>query len=185
MTLEEYQKMALERLNPNIAKPNKEGMRFCCMGLLEETGEIVAELRKPLFKGNFHEHPLDKEAIKGEIGDLMWYMALACRNNNINIEKLSKKETEYDEDDDRKEIIKNSIKLGKQSGRIVDNYLKFNKGKIEKKELEKSLRKQYKNISKLSCELNISMDDILDYNIRKVNGRYDKDGHANIEGEER
>ena len=58
------------------------------MGLVEETGEIIAELRKPLFKGNFHEKPLDTEEIKKELGDLMWYIALICKNANIDTEQL-------------------------------------------------------------------------------------------------
>ena len=59
---------------------DKESMRFACMGLLEEAGEVVAELRKPLYKGNFHEKALNKKAITSELGDVMWYIALTCRN---------------------------------------------------------------------------------------------------------
>lgn len=183
MNLAEYQEIALERLNPNITKSKKELMRYCCMGILEETGEVVSELRKPLYKGNFHEKPLNKEEIKSEIGDLIWYMALTCQNNGIDIETLNKR-TIDEEDGDRKKLIKSGIKLGKQSGKIVEKYLKHYKGKIERKELEKALSKQYKNILKLSSELNISIDDILEKNIEKVTGRYKKDGKANIEREE-
>ena len=67
MDLEEYKKIALARLNKSIAFDQKENMYYACMGLVEETGEIIAELRKPLFKGNFHEKPLDSEEIKKEL----------------------------------------------------------------------------------------------------------------------
>lgn len=187
ITLKEYQDKALERLNPAIAKPNKESMRYVCMGLLEESGEIVAELRKPLFKGNFHEKSLDKKEITSELGDLMWYIALICKNNDINIEKIAKKEKEK-EGSDREKIIDDCLKIGKTSGKIVKRYLQYKKGKIEKEDLEKPLKKQYKNIIKLSEELDISMEEILINNIIKVNSRYDKSGKANIknkEGEER
>ena len=45
MKLREYQEKALKRLNPFIANKDKESMRFACMGLLEESGEVIAELR--------------------------------------------------------------------------------------------------------------------------------------------
>lgn len=182
MKLDEYQEIALNRMNPIISKPNKESMRYCCMGLLEETGEIVSELRKPLYKGNFHEKNLDKENLKGEIGDLIWYMALACRNNDIDINSLDVKDYSKG-NDDRKEIIKNGINLGRQSGIIVKRYLKCFEGKIEKEKLEKSLKKQYKKLVKLTNELNISMDEVLQTNIEKVTKRYNKDGKANITDE--
>ena len=78
----------------------KENMYYACMGLVEETGEIIAELRKPLFKGNFHEKPLDTEEIKKELGDLMWYIALICKNANIDTDQL--KDIEINEYDNRK-----------------------------------------------------------------------------------
>ena len=186
LTLKDYQVLALQRLNPNIIKTPEESMRFCCMGLLEETGEVVSELRKPLYKGNFHEKKLDKEAIMGEIGDLIWYIAFACRNNKINIEKLEEDEIEEESEEDREKIIDNSLKLGKQSGKIVRAYLKYHDGKIKKEKLEKALRKQYKNIIKLAGELNLSMDSILINNIEKCMHRYDKNGIAkNNDGDER
>lgn len=184
MDLNKYQELALERLNPTIANKDKEGMRFCCMGLLEEAGEVIAELRKPLYKGNFHEKPLDKDAIKGELGDIIWYMALACRNNDIDIGKIDINIEEPEGDFNRKKIIKRGIKIGRQSGIIAKRYIQYNKKEIEKEKLEKSIRKQYKNILKISNMLGISIDDILEENIKKANSRYDKNGYANISGEE-
>ena len=37
---------------------------------------------------------------------------------------------------------------------------------------------QYQNILLLCEELGISIDDVLEHNIQKVNSRYDKDGNA-------
>lgn len=184
MKLKEYQEEALKRLNPTIANKDKESMRFACMGLLEEAGEVVAELRKPLYKGNFHEKALDKKAITSELGDVMWYVALTCRNNDINIEKLESKIDANKCSFDREKLIKKSIKLGRQSGIIAKRYIKYNKGKIEKEKLERSLKRQYKNILKISGMLDISIEDILKMNIEKANYRYDENGKANKIGEE-
>lgn len=186
MKLIEYQQIALERLNPTIANRDKESMRFCCMGLLEEAGEVVAELRKPLYKGNFHEKPLNRDAIKEELGDIIWYMALTCRNNNIDMNKIDMVLDEETNEtfDDREKLIKRAIKIGRQSGIIAKRYIKYSKKEIQKEKLEKSIRKQYKNILKLSNILRIQIDDILQQNAEKVNSRYDKNGCANIPREE-
>ena len=184
MTLNQYKECALERLNPTIANKDQESMRFCCMGLLEEAGEVVSELRKPLYKGNFHEKPLNKDALKEELGDLIWYIALTCRNNNINMNKVDTNIEESSIGFNREKIIKRGIKLGRQSGIVAKRYIQYHKREIKKEKLEKSIRKQYKNILKISNMLGIQVDDILKSNIEKVNGRYDKNGCANIQGEE-
>ena len=131
MKLREYQEKALKRLNPSIANKDKESMRFACMGLLEESGEVIAELRKPLYKGNFHEKPLDKKAITSELGDVMWYIALICRNNSIDIEKINSKIDINQNPFDREKLIKKSINMGRQSGVIAKRYIKYSKDKIE------------------------------------------------------
>ena len=97
MNLVEYKNVALQRLNKTIANNRKESMSYSCMGLIEETGEIIAELRKPLFKGNFHEKALDIPNIKSELGDLFWYIALMSRDYNIDIAELEKIEVTENE----------------------------------------------------------------------------------------
>lgn len=67
MKLEEYKSQAITRLNKSIAHNEKEKMNYACMGLFEETGEVIAEFRKPLFKGNFHEKPLGYRRYKKRI----------------------------------------------------------------------------------------------------------------------
>jgi NTP pyrophosphatase (non-canonical NTP hydrolase) len=183
MKLNEYQKIALERLNPSIKEPNEDSMRYCCMGIIEEAGEVVAEIRKPLYKGNFHEKPLDREAIKGELGDIVWYIALICKNNSIDINKIDSDIENDNEDYNKEKLIKRVIKIGRQSGIISKRYIQYNKKEIEKEKLEKSLKKQYKNVLKLASTLDISIDDILVSNIKKANSRYTEEGKANIKSE--
>lgn len=54
------------------------------IGLSGEAGE-VSELVK---KGIFHEHGLDMEKLKKEIGDVLWYAAGLCTVCNINFEDV-------------------------------------------------------------------------------------------------
>ena len=142
MKLEEYKSQAITRLNKSIAHNEKEKMNYACMGLFEETGEVIAEFRKPLFKGNFHEKPLDIE------------------------EKINKRE----------KIIQIALKMGKQTGKIIEEYEKVYIQKTEKEELISEIQKQYNNICELVNQININIDDILNENIRKINSRYNEKG---------
>lgn len=186
MDLEEYKKIALARLNKSIAFDQKENMYYACMGLVEETGEIIAELRKPLFKGNFHEKPLDTEEIKKELGDLMWYIAVICKNANIDTDQL--KDIEIKEDakiSKRERIIQIAINMGQVSGQIVEKYLKLYNENTNNVELIEEINRQYENICNLAEKFNLTIDEILEENIRKVNFRYNEKGENQNNGQEK
>lgn len=178
MNLVEYKNIALQRLNKTIANNSKESMRYSCMGLIEETGEIIAELRKPLFKGNFHEKALDIQNIKSELGDLIWYIALMCEEYNVNIEELKKFEiTENDVQlPKREELIKVAINMGKFTGQIVQECMGIYNENNGNEELINKMREQYINIYKLARLLNITIEQILDENVKKINSRYSEKG---------
>ena len=180
ITLEEYQKEALNILNEQIAKSKKEQARYCCMGMLEESGEIVSELRKAFFKGNFHEKKIDKEAITSECGDLLWYMALMCKESEIDIEQIGTEVISKPGEEDREELISKGIMLGKRTGRTVQRYLQYHRGEIPQSALERSLKKQYKSMKKLLRELNITIDDVIENNLQKIRQRYKSDGEERI-----
>lgn len=175
MNLEEYKEKAITRLNKTIENSSKEKMNYACMGLIEETGEVIAEFRKPLFKGNFHEKPLDMQEIKSELGDLLWYIALICKNVNINIGQLQKEVAESNLSK-REALIQLSIKIGTQSGKIVEEYQNFNKEETQKENLKLEIDKQCENIFELSKLVNIEFDEILKENLNKINSRYNEKG---------
>ena len=91
MTLNEYQQLALVTLNPALNK--KDVLINGVMGLCGESGEAIDIVKKHLF----HGHPLDKEALKKELGDIAWYLAEAATALDIpltdilqgNIDKLN------------------------------------------------------------------------------------------------
>lgn len=178
MELEEYKKKAIQRLNKSIAFDKKENMYYACMGLIEETGEIVAELRKPLFKGNFHEKTLDIEEIKSELGDLMWYIALICKNTNIDMNQLLEHK-ESDCKNKREKLIQTVIEIGKSSGKIVEEYQKVYEEGTDKSQLIERIENQYANICELAENLDLTIDEILNENIRKTSSRYNEKGEAN------
>ena len=69
MTINEYQQLALRTLNPQLSE--KDVLINGVMGLCGESGEVIDLVKKHLAQG----HPLDKEKIAKELGDVAWYLA--------------------------------------------------------------------------------------------------------------
>lgn len=66
------------------------------LGLTGEAGEVADLIKKAIF----HGHELDKDALKKEMGDVMWYMALLCHALGIQLstvmaENIKKLERRY------------------------------------------------------------------------------------------
>lgn len=93
MTINEYQKLAMTTLNPALSK--KDVLVNGVMGLCGESGEAIDIVKKHLAQG----HPLDKEKLAKELGDVAWYLAETAWALDIpledilqaNIEKLRKR----------------------------------------------------------------------------------------------
>ena len=69
MTINEYQKLALRTLNPDLNE--KDVLINGVMGLCGESGEAIDIVKKHLAQG----HPLDREKLAKELGDIAWYLA--------------------------------------------------------------------------------------------------------------
>lgn len=69
MEINEYQKLAMRTLNPELSE--KDVLINGVMGLCGEAGEVIDIVKKHLAQG----HKLDKQAIFDELGDVAWYLA--------------------------------------------------------------------------------------------------------------
>jgi NTP pyrophosphatase (non-canonical NTP hydrolase) len=58
-----------------------------CMGLSTEVGELTDNLKKYIFYGS----KLNSVNAVEELGDIMWYIALACRSLDTNFETICEK----------------------------------------------------------------------------------------------
>ena len=93
MNINEYQKLAMATLNPELTK--KEVLINSVMGLCGESGEAIDIVKKWMAQG----HELDKEHLAKELGDIAWYLAEAATALEIpledilqaNIDKLKKR----------------------------------------------------------------------------------------------
>ena len=82
MTVNEYQKMAMATLNPALAK--KDVLINGVMGLCGEAGEAIDVVKKHLAQG----HPLDREHLIQELGDVAWYLAETATALDVDLEEV-------------------------------------------------------------------------------------------------
>ena len=82
MTINEYQKLAMTTLNPELDK--KDVLINGVMGLCGESGEAIDIVKKWLAQG----HELDKEKLAGELGDVAWYLAETATALDLNLEDI-------------------------------------------------------------------------------------------------
>ena len=82
MTLNEYQKLAMTTLNPDLSR--QDVLINAVMGLCGESGEAIDIVKKHLHQG----HPLDKEKLSKELGDIAWYLAEAATALDMDLEDI-------------------------------------------------------------------------------------------------
>ena len=82
MTINEYQKLAMTTLNPELSK--KDVLVNSVMGLCGESGEAIDIVKKWMAQG----HELDKEHFAKELGDIAWYLAEAATAIDMHLEDI-------------------------------------------------------------------------------------------------
>ena len=88
MTVNEYQKLAMKTLNPELDK--KDVLINGVMGLCGESGEVIDIVKKHLAQG----HELDKEKMIKELGDVAWYIAETATALDVELEEVFTKNIE-------------------------------------------------------------------------------------------
>ena len=95
---DEYQELALRTASKESLVDESTMLNAAALGLNGEAGEIADHVKKLMF----HGHPLDdttRDKIAKEIGDILWYCAMAARGIGLdlgdvatmNVEKLRKR----------------------------------------------------------------------------------------------
>ncbi len=82
MTINEYQKLAMTTLNPNLSE--RDVLINGVMGLCGESGEAIDIVKKHLAQG----HELDREHLIGELGDIAWYLAETATVLGVELEEV-------------------------------------------------------------------------------------------------
>lgn len=79
LTPNKYQELAMR-----TAKPECRNLSNVGLGLAGEAGECADLIKKHLHQ----QHPLDKEKLKKELGDVAWYLALGCEVAETTLEEV-------------------------------------------------------------------------------------------------
>jgi NTP pyrophosphatase (non-canonical NTP hydrolase) len=69
--------------------PTNDFIVYPTLGLVNEAGEFAGKIKK-IFRdkaGNFSQE--DKEALKGELGDVLWYLTQICTNLGFTLEDVA------------------------------------------------------------------------------------------------
>jgi NTP pyrophosphatase (non-canonical NTP hydrolase) len=70
MELNQYQQLALRTAGHRAS--TQKTLTNTALGLAGESGEVADIIKKTFY----HGHPLDKEALHKELGDVLWYLAV-------------------------------------------------------------------------------------------------------------
>lgn len=87
MNADEYQKLASRTLidKPGFEISDRDIMLvWNAIGLAGESGEVNDLIKK----GVFHQHGIDVEKVKKELGDCCWYIAAICTKLNISLSEV-------------------------------------------------------------------------------------------------
>ncbi|MDK2790620.1 MAG: hypothetical protein PWP15_1127 [Methanothermococcus sp.] len=151
MNLRNYEKLSRRTLNEN-----GNDIQNFKLGMIGELGEIADVIKKHKYQG----HELNKEKLKEEIGDFMWYYVKWLEINmqkgeNKYFEELENEIKEVEIREDLEEVIFNL--------ECISRYMFF--------------CNDYKNfaisdVAKLIVCSGFSLNEVLEYNIEKLNKRY-------------
>jgi NTP pyrophosphatase (non-canonical NTP hydrolase) len=88
MELDEYQRLAIRTAGHRESV--EKVLTYTALGLTGESGE-VAEIIKKAF---YHGHPLDKEALHKELGDVLWYLAVMADGLGFSLDQIARENIE-------------------------------------------------------------------------------------------
>lgn len=75
--------------NQNVVREDTDGLDLGgvlngCLGLAGESGEVLDMVKKWIF----HDSELDKDHLKKELGDVMWYVAMICHSMGFDLDDV-------------------------------------------------------------------------------------------------
>jgi NTP pyrophosphatase (non-canonical NTP hydrolase) len=85
MTMDEYQSAALR--TADLKKKNE--LFHLVLGLMGEAGEISEKIKKIVRDKNSDESHIDREDMKKELGDVLWYVAVLSEYLGIKLEDIA------------------------------------------------------------------------------------------------
>lgn len=81
--LDWYQREAAAFANSDL--PWREQVLNAALGVAGEAGEVADMLKKV----HFHRHDFDRDALKLELGDLLWYLSWLATLNGLSLDEIA------------------------------------------------------------------------------------------------
>lgn len=123
------------------------------LGIIEESGEIAGKIKK-FYRGDYDEATL-KDNLKKEIGDLTWYLVLyGHKNGTLQSGFKAAKSHSLSHNIKSLEILKGRLAVAKtprHKGIIINTMIN--------------------TVTNLANNFNLTMEDVCQANISKINGR--------------
>lgn len=84
MNFSDYQQKAMR--SAHVKEPGElRTLQNAALGLAGESGEVADLIKKASFQG----HPVDEEHLAEEIGDILWYCALAATGLGLDLDDIA------------------------------------------------------------------------------------------------
>ncbi len=83
MTFEEYQVLA--RRTMNTALNEQDARTMTALGLVGEAGECSELIKKHVF----HNRALDRDELRAELGDVLWYLAMLADACGLSLQEIA------------------------------------------------------------------------------------------------
>lgn len=84
MKLNEYQILAGRTDHGNEISQD-EALKCWALGLTGEAGEVADIIKKHFY----HGRPMDKDKLKKELGDVLWYLSMCARDLGFTLEEVA------------------------------------------------------------------------------------------------
>jgi NTP pyrophosphatase (non-canonical NTP hydrolase) len=89
MDMNEYQdRAATTAIYPDAGTGSLRALSYLGLGL-GETGEVQGKLKKVLRDDDGIVTPEVREAVAGELGDVLWYVAMLARELNLSLDDIA------------------------------------------------------------------------------------------------
>lgn len=83
--------------------PKQQGLSYTALGLASEAGEFAGKIKKGIRDGDF-----DKEAAAAELGDVLWYVAMAAHELGYDLTDIAYNVVNKLRDRQKRDVIKGS-----------------------------------------------------------------------------
>ena len=92
--------------------PMNHPIVYPTMGLVNETGELAGKIKKIFRDKSGAIGEVEREALKAELGDVLWYLAQVCTERGLSLDDVARANL------DRAGIANAQVRLGRYGARL-------------------------------------------------------------------